>query len=66
MPKPRPPVLTPEQKARAIDARNEQARQHLRGLARLNAKTVADAETALARRLGLASLAAPKPQGGAR
>ena len=26
MPKPRPPVLTPEQKARAIDLRNEQAR----------------------------------------
>ena len=26
MPKPKPPVLTPEQKARAIDQRNEQAR----------------------------------------
>jgi len=26
MPKPKPPVLTPEQKARAIDVRNEQAR----------------------------------------
>jgi hypothetical protein len=26
MPKPRPVVLTPEQKARAIDQRNEQAR----------------------------------------
>jgi hypothetical protein len=26
MPKPRPVVLTPEQKARAIDLRNEQAR----------------------------------------
>lgn len=25
MPKPKPPVLTPEQKARAIDLRNEQA-----------------------------------------
>jgi hypothetical protein len=26
MPKPKPPVLTPEQKARDIDMRNEQAR----------------------------------------
>ena len=26
MPKPRPPVLTPEQQARAIDERNKQAR----------------------------------------
>lgn len=58
-------MLTPEQKARAIDERNKQARQHLRGVARLNAKTVADAEATLARHLGLASLTAPKPQGGA-
>ena len=26
MPKPKPPVVTPEQQARAIDVRNEQAR----------------------------------------
>lgn len=66
MPKPKPPVLTPEQEARAIDQRNKQARGHLRGVPRLNAKTVADAEARVARRLGLASLTAPKPQGGAR
>jgi hypothetical protein len=28
MPKPKPPKLTPEQKARAIDLLNEQARSH--------------------------------------
>jgi hypothetical protein len=66
MPKPKPPVLTPEQKARAIDQRNEQARKNLRGVARLNAKTVADAEARHARRFGLTGLTAPKPQGGAR
>jgi hypothetical protein len=56
MPKPKPPVLTPEQQARAIDERNKQARQALRGLARLNAATVADAEARVARRFGLTSL----------
>lgn len=66
MPKPKPPVLTPEQKARAIDQRNKEARKGLRGPARLNARTVADAEARVARRFGLAGLAAPKPQGGAR
>ena len=65
MPKPRPPVLTPEQKARAIDERNKQARKHFRGVARLNARTVADAEARLAHRLGLPSLMPPKPKGGA-
>lgn len=58
-------MLTPEQKARAIDQRNKQARENLRGVARLNAKTVADAEARLASRLGLASLTPPKPRGGA-
>lgn len=58
-------MLTPEQKARAIDQRNEQARKGLRGVARLNAKTVADAEARLASRLGLTSLMPPKPKGGA-
>jgi hypothetical protein len=64
-PKPKPPVLTPEQKARAIDQRNEQARKHLRGVARLDANTVADAEARVARRFGLTSLTPPKSEGGA-
>jgi len=63
-PKPKPPVLTPEQIARAIDERNREARKHLRGVDRLNARTVADAEARVARRLGLPSLM-PKPTGGA-
>jgi hypothetical protein len=58
--------LTPEQKARAIDQRNEQARKSLRGVARLDAKTVADAEARHARRFGLTDLTAPKPLGGVR
>lgn len=66
IPKPKPPVLTPEQKARAIDQRNKEARKGLRGLPRLNAKTVAEAEARVARHFGLASLTAPKPKGGAR
>lgn len=66
MPKPKPPVLTPEQKAQAIDQRNKQARQGLRGVARLNAKTVADAEARVARHLGVASLMPPKPKPGGR
>ncbi|MCX4911875.1 hypothetical protein [Streptomyces sp. NBC_00878] len=64
MPKPKPPVLTPEQKARAIDQRNKEARKGLRGVARLNAKTVADAEARVARRFGLADLTPPKPKPG--
>ena len=62
-PKPRPVQLTPEQQARAIDARNEQARKGLRGVARLNARTVAEAEARVARRFGLASLT-PETDGG--
>jgi hypothetical protein len=65
MPKPRPPVLTPEQQARAIDERNKQARKGLRGVARLNAATVADAEARVARRFGLASLKPTSGQDGA-
>lgn len=66
MPKPKPPVLTPEQKAHAIAQRNKEARKGLRGVARLDAKTVADAEARVARRLGLADMTPPKPEGGAR
>jgi hypothetical protein len=65
MPKPRPPVLTLEQQARAIDQRNKEARKGLRGVARLNARTVAEAEARFARRLGLTDLSAPKPGGAA-
>ncbi|WP_369274456.1 hypothetical protein AB5J55_35055 [Streptomyces sp. R11] len=66
MPKPKAPVLTPDQKARAIDQRNKEARKGLRGVARLNAKTVADAEARVARHFGLAELTPPKPKGGTR
>jgi hypothetical protein len=47
---------------------SKEARQGLRGVARLNAKTVADAEAAHCRRLGIASLdvALPVPAGPAR
>jgi hypothetical protein len=66
MPRPKPPVLTPDQMARAIDQRNKEARKGLRGVARLNAKTVADAEAQMARRLGIGGLAQPKPKPGGR
>ncbi|NUQ95816.1 MAG: hypothetical protein HOY79_04405 [Streptomyces sp.] len=66
MRKPKPPVLTPEMKARLIDQRNKEARKGLRGVARLDAKTVADAEARLAGRLGIASLVPPKPKPGGR
>lgn len=65
MPKPKPVVLTPEQKARAIDQRNKEARGHLRGADRLRAKTMADLEATHARRLGLDDLTELEILGGA-